>query len=69
MKTYIITFEDIFDFSTDKRTVDLTDEQYDKAIKQMEDKIIVVDKLINAIHTQLIIKNIEPLFIPNQQAS
>ena len=67
--TYVITFEDIFDFSTDRKTVDLTTEQYHKAIEQMKNREIVVNKRINDTHTQLIIKNIEPLFYINQQAS
>ena len=62
-KKYEITFEDVFDFSVTKKTVDLTDSQYEKAKKQKDDKSIVVNKFDPKTQTswKLIIKNIKEI--------
>lgn len=59
--TYIITFEDAFSFSTEKKEAKLTDRQYETALQQMKNKQIVVRQFdkIQGINYVLRIKNIE----------
>ena len=59
MKTYTIIFEDIFSGAKETKQVALTEQQYQSAIKQKEAKTIVINKLINAIHWQLVISDIK----------
>lgn len=58
---YEITFQNIFDFSTDKKFVALTAFQYQKALEHVQTKKVVISKEINAIHTELIIKEVKPI--------
>jgi hypothetical protein len=63
-KMYEITFEDVFSFATSVRAAQLTDNQYQKAIQQMKNKDVVVDKFNEkqGIREQLRIKEITPKF-------
>jgi hypothetical protein len=63
-KMYEITFEDVFSFATAVRAAQLTDSQYQKAIQQMKNKDVVVDKFNEkqGIREQLRIKEITPKF-------
>lgn len=63
-KMYEITFEDVFSFATAVKTAQLTDSQYQKAIQQMKNKDVVVDKFNErqGIREQLRIKEITPKF-------
>lgn len=63
-KMYEITFEDIFSFATIVKTAQLTNSQYQKAIQQMKNKDIVVNKFNEkqGIREQLRIKKITPKF-------
>jgi DNA repair protein RadC len=63
-KMYEITFEDVFSFATMVKAAQLTDSQYQKAIQQMKNKDIVVDKFNEkqGIREQLRIKEITPKF-------
>jgi len=58
---YKITFGDLLSQCVETRETELTDKQYQKAINTMLSKIIVVDRLINQIHFQFIIKSIKKL--------
>lgn len=64
-KKYEITFEDTFSFAIDKKTAELTDAQYQKALQQKKDKDIVVNKYDKAqgIHYNLRIKDIKPALV------
>jgi len=63
-KMYEITFEDVFSFATAVKAAQLTDSQYQKAIQQMKNKDVVVDKFNEkqGIREQLRIKEITPKF-------
>jgi hypothetical protein len=61
MNTYKITFEDIFSFAKSTRIAQLTEKQYDSALETIKNNCIVVDKLVNHCHIQLIIIGIEKI--------
>jgi hypothetical protein len=63
-KLYEIVFEDVFSFAIAKREANLTNSQYNKALQQIKDKTIVVDRFnkSSGVHEQLRIKEIKPIF-------
>jgi hypothetical protein len=62
MQKYLVTFQDLFSFSTVKREVPLSDAQYGTALRQMANNEIVVNRFDpkQAIHWLLVIKSITP---------
>ena len=63
-KKYEIIFEDVFSFATTKKEAEMTNSQYQKALQQKDNKVIVVDfyNKSQGIREQLRIKHIKPKY-------